>query len=337
MTNVIIYGATGYMGKLCAKRMRQEGLQPILAARSNRVQTLAQELDCKSVVFGLDDAIAIERALAGVALMVNLAGPFALTQKPLIEACLAQGVHYIDIAGEVNEMESAFVFDEAAKEKGIMLMPGSGFGVVPTDIVAAMAKELLPDATRLTILYATEGGASRGTLKTVLKDIHRAGVKRVNGEFVAAQPAESSMDFTVAEKSFTAVTNPWRADLFTAGISTGIDDIQTYSVFPGFVVKMMKGRLVCLRNLMLNQLLRFLPEGPSEKQLQQGSTYVMAIASNGKSDRSVALKGPEAYLFTADCLRAVSQRVLQNDVKPGFQTPAIYGKGLLEGLNIEVY
>ncbi|MBV7329999.1 saccharopine dehydrogenase NADP-binding domain-containing protein [Chloroflexi bacterium TSY] len=332
MSNILIYGATGYMGKLCAREMLKRGIEPILAGRSDTVRLLAQELNCQAAVFPLDNAQDIVNALKGVTLLVNLAGPFKQTQKPLIAACLVTRSHYIDIAGEVDEMVSAFAFDQEAKQAGIMLMPGAGFGVVPTDIAAHMAKKLLPDASELTILYATEGGVSRGTLKTVLNDINRPGVRRVNKEFVTAHPAESSMDFVVAGKTFTAVYNPWRADLFTAGLSTGIEQIQTYSVFPGFMVQMMKGRLLWLRNLMANRLLRFLPEGPSERQLQQGSTYVAAIVVNGTEKKSVSLKGPEAYRFTAQCLREVSVKILNEDVAPGFQTPSYFGKTLLDGI-----
>jgi short subunit dehydrogenase-like uncharacterized protein len=225
MSKVLIYGATGYMGKLFVRELVKAGIQPILAGRSDKVGDLAHTLGLTGVVFGLDDQQTIQSNLKDVTLVVNLAGPFAQTNRPLIQACIATRCHYIDIAGEVNEVAFAFAFNDAAQQVGIMLMPGAGFGVVPTDIAARMAKDLLPDATDLTILYATEGGASRGTLNTVLKDISKPGVKRVNQQLVPANPAESSANFTVAGKTFTGVYNPWRADLFTAGLSTGTGSV----------------------------------------------------------------------------------------------------------------
>jgi short subunit dehydrogenase-like uncharacterized protein len=333
VSNILIYGATGYMGKLCAKEMLKQGIRPILAGRSDTVQAIAQELNCQSAVFDLTDRGDIERKLIGVTLVVNLAGSFKQTQKPLIEACLAAHCHYIDIAGEVDEMRSVFAFNEEARQAGIMLMPGAGFGVVPTDIAAHMAKALLPDASSLTILYATDGSVSRGTLKTVLGNINHPGVRRVDRELVTAHPAESRADFVVSGKKFTGVYNPWRADLFTAGLSTGIDNIQTYSVFPNLIVQMMQGKWLWLRDLIVNQLLRFLPEGPSERQLLQGSTYVMAITTNGTVEKLVSLKGPEAYLFTALCVREISVKVLNGHFLAGFQTPAYFGKALLDGID----
>ncbi len=330
MATVLVYGANGYMGKLCAQELVEQGVRPILAGRSDTVHAVAQAFDCPAAEFDLEDEQAIVQRLDDVALVINLAGPFRKTQAPLIKACLQTNTHYMDIAGEVDEMRSAYAFDAAAREADIMLLPGAGFGVVPTDIAANVAQAQLPDASSLTILYATEGGASRGTLKTVLGDIQQPGVQRVNGEMVSARAAESSRDFTVAGKRFTAVFNPWRADLFTAGISTGIPNIQTYTVFPGFVVQMMRGRLGWLRNLILNQLIRLLPEGPSAKQLREGSTYVRVIAATADEEKSVALRGPEAYWFTAQCLVEISAEILNGNVAAGFQTPAYFGKELLD-------
>ncbi len=143
-------------------------------------------------------------------------------------------------------------------------------------------------------------------------------------------PAESATRFELAGRTFNAVTNPWRADLFTAGLSTGIANIRAYSVFPGFVVRMMRGKQLWLRDLLLGKLLRYLPEGPSERQLQRGRTFVKAVVSDGVDERSVAFVGPEAYLFTALCIREIAASILAGRHAAGYRTPAWYGKPLLE-------
>lgn len=83
----------------------------------------------------------------------------------------------------------------------------------------------------------------------------------------------------------------------------------------------------------MNRLLRFLPEGPSAKQLEQGSTYIMASASKQSAEKSVWLKGPEVYLFTALYPREITAKILHDAPAPGFQTPAFYGKALLDGVD----
>ena len=206
-------------------------------------------------------------------------------------------------------------------------MPGAGFGVVPTDIAAQLASTLVASPTQLTIAYATKGGASRGTLKTILKDIDKPGIMIVNGKQEYAMPAIRSIQFTVNNKKFKAVYNPWRADLYTAQISAGTDQIETYSVFPRFVVAMMKGRLLWLKNLWLNRLIYFLPEGPTQKQLRKGKTYIKAIIKNADNHTAaVEITGPEAYLFTVECLYQI---LLELDKRPdlsGALPPSVFGR-----------
>ena len=333
-TNVLLYGALGYMGQLTARYAKQANLPVMLAARSTDLTKLATTLGIEGRVFGLSDAAGLQKQLADVSVVVNLAGPFSSTSRPLIEACIATGTHYIDIAGEYPDFETAYGFNEAARKGGVMLMPGAGFGVVPTDIAALLAHHKLPDATELTIAYATVGGASQGTLKTVLKDIDKPGVIRQNGRFVPINPAVDTLTFTADGKTHTVVTNPWRADLFTAFYSTGIPTIRTYSAFPGFVVGFMKGKMLWLRNLLLKRLMGLLPVGPSEKQLQAGKTHVWATAKNaGGKTATVQIDGPEAYLFSVKTVLAITSRILTGDLKPGFQTPALYGAVLIEGMD----
>lgn len=321
---ILIYGVGGYMGQLFTKTAQQSNLPIVFASRT----------EVKGInpirIFALTNMEMIKKNLTDVKLVINLAGPFVNTAKPLIEACIATGTHYIDIAGEVPEFELAYSFNKAAKEAGVMLMPGAGFGVVPTDIAASLVKQKLPSATELKIMYATFGGASRGTLKTVLKDINKPGVKVINGKRVKAMPAESAESMTIDGKKHRVVYNPWRADLFTAAISTGIPNIATYSNFPSFIESMMKGKYLGLRNFIINHLLGLLPLGPSKKQLTKGKTYVFVEANNieGKVEH-VSIVGPEAYLFTVQTLVAITKRIIDNNFVSGFQTPSIYGKSLI--------
>ena len=333
-TNVLIYGALGYMGQLTARYAKQANLPIVLAARSPNLTKQTTTLGLEGRIFGLADAAVVKQQLADVAVVVNLAGPFSSTSRPLIDACIATGTHYIDIAGEYPDFETVYAFNEAAQKAGVMLMPGAGFGVVPTDIAALLAKRNLPDATELTIAYATVGGASQGTLKTVLKDIDKPGVVRQNGRFVPINPAVETLTFRADGKEHTVVTNPWRADLFTAFYSTGIPTIRTYSAFPGFVVGFMKGKMLWLRNLLLNRLVGLLPVGPSDKQLLAGKTHVWATAKNATGQTAtVQIDGPEAYLFSVKTVLAITNRILAGDLKPGFQTPAHYGSALIETMD----
>ena len=321
---VLIYGASGYMGKLFTKYAKDKHLPMVLGSRKPFKTTEALR------VFSLEDIAQVAAQLHDVKLVVNLAGPFVFSQAKFIEACLKTGTHYIDIAGEAPEFELAYQFEDRAKKAGIMLMPGAGFGVVPTDIAAKLAQEKLPEATHLTLSYFTQGTASRGTLKTVLKDINKSGIKIVDGKKIEAKPAQSDYYLEVEGKKQRLVYNPWRGDLFTAKHSSKILNIETYSNFPSFVEKMMKGRLLWLRNLILNRLINLLPEGPSESGLKKGKTYVQAKVSNGHREEKISISGPEAYVFTAQTLTSIALAILAEEWQAGFQTPSIYGVKILK-------
>ncbi len=324
---ILVYGAAGYMGQLFLKTIQNQNFDLVLGAR----QTFKTNHQLR--IFSLEHKTEIIENIKDAKLLINLAGPFKNTNKPLVEACIENGTHYIDIAGEVAELGTVFEYNEMAKQAKVMLMPGAGFGVVPTDIGANLAKQKLPNATHLKIAYVTNGGASRGTLKTVLADIDKEGVIVENGTFKNAMPAHKSFLLMIDNKPQTLVYNPWRADLFSARISTDIQNIETYSNFPGFIVKMMQGNLLWLRDFMLKRVINFLPIGPSEKQLQKGNTICYAEVINLKGEKaSATIMGPEAYVFTAETLLIITKHILSNNYKIGFQTPNLYGVDLIKSI-----
>lgn len=334
-SKALLYGATGYAGKLIAACAKNNGLELILAGRNQSLLAAqANQLGLDFRVFGLDNREAIERSLEDVTVVLNCAGPFAKTAKPLVDACLPTQTHYLDIAGEVPEFEALVARDREAKAAGIMLLPGVGFGVVPTDCLAVYLKQKLPTAKRLMLAYETQGGVSQGTANTVLPNLHQMGVVRENGKLIPARPAWKSCKIDLGAGSVTAVTNPWRADIVTAFHSTGIDNIEVYTVFPDPVRFLMEKSLSLgwlfnssLFQNALARLIKTLPQGPSEEERAKGKVGVMGVAEDETRQSVTArLEGPEAYDFTALAAVAVTKRVLQGEAKPGFQTPAsVYG------------
>ncbi len=331
MANFLLYGTTGYTGGLIARQALSQGLRPLIAGRTEaKLKQQATEWGVEYRVFSLDDAAAMDEALADVAVVLNTAGPFARTAQPLVEGCLRTKTHYLDIAGEAPEFEALVTQDEAAKAAEVMLMPGVGFGIVPTDCMAAHLQERLPSATHLTLAFETEGGVSQGTLRTLFKDLHKTGGVRLNGAFVPARPAEKQRLIDFGQGPTKAVLNPWRGDLSTAFYSTGIPNIETYSVFPGFLVGLMRasGTLGWLWSSgpvqgLLTRLIKQLPAGPSDEELATGLTRVWGEVTDVNGQRAVSrLHGPEAYLFTALTALAIVDRILAGQVNTGFQTPA---------------
>jgi short subunit dehydrogenase-like uncharacterized protein len=328
----MIYGATGYIGRLCARRAVAAGLRPVLAARdATALAALGGELDLPTRAFGLDDPAAVRAGLAGTIALVNCAGPFDRTSAPLIDGCVRTGTHYLDLAGEVPEFQAAAARDADAGEAGVMLLPGAGFGVVPTDCLAVHLHQRLPQATRLELAFQTVGGISRGTAATLLRDLPRTGVRRVDGRFLPQRAAVRRLSADFGQGPVTVAANPWRADLVTAAHSTGIANIDTYTALPAPVRGLM--RMAAKMPMIfgsapwhatMNTLIRRLPPGPTEKQLAMGSSHIWGrVSAPDGREATALLHGPEAYEFTAQTARLLLERILSDGpAKAGFQTPA---------------
>src|SRR5882672_2341996 len=219
----MIYGASGYTGELIAELARTKGLSPVLAGRSEaKVRPLAEKLGFRWREFGLD-----KPGLEGMKLVLHCAGPFSQTSRQMVDACLAARAHYLDVTGEIEVFEAVLARDAEARQSGIVLLPGTGFDVVPSDCLAAKLKAKLPSATSLELAFAVRGRSSPGTLKTALENIPKGGLVRRGGKLVRVPPAHLVKEVRFADKPRTVMSIPW-GDIATAWKSTGIPDITTY-------------------------------------------------------------------------------------------------------------
>jgi len=314
----LVYGVTGYTGRLVSRELARLGVAHIVGGRrADAVDAWAHEVSCEARAFALDAP-----DLSGVSVVLNCAGPFAVTSVPLATAAIAAGAHYLDLAGEVAEHEAVRALGPRARERGVMVMPGVGFGVVPTECAAALAARGVERPTELVIAYETRGGASRGTLEVVLGGLRAPGVARRGGQLVPSAFAEEVIALDLGGGAVKVATNPHRADQVAAFASTGIPDISTYATFPAMLRWLMRSRLRDTRMVsrMFDRALRKAPEGPSPAERAKGKTRVIAIAKNASARCEVRVAGPEAYDFTARTAAAAVTKI--DRAKPGYQTPS---------------
>ena len=327
----LLYGSYGYTGNLIAEHAVREGLRPILAGRDEtRLRAQAARLGLDYRVVPLSDASALDDALRATGLVVHAAGPFVLTWRPMVEACLRTGAHYIDISGEIEEFEAIAPLDAQAKEKGIMLLPGAGFDVVPSDCLAAHMKRRLPSATQLKLFIRSVGGGgvSRGTARSAIENMQRAVRIRRDGKIVTVPPAWNVEERDFGRGLVKLVSIGW-GDVSTAYHSTGIPNVEVYMAFPKSAVNGLKAMRVIgplLYNKPVKRLLqwflRFQPEGPSEAQRTSGFSLMLAEASDGAMVVKSKQRVPEGYQLTMLTATAIAKRILAEDLKPGFQTPS---------------
>ena len=207
----LLYGANGYTGELIARYADQYNVQPILAGRRKEViEPLAAKLNLPYRVFDLNDTVALLAALKEVKAVIHAAGPFHFTAKQMVDACLQTGTHYLDINGDISVFEMIKQYDAAAKKAGIMLLPGAGFDVVPTDCVALQLKKLLPDAVALKLAFATLGGGlSHGTASTMVSRLGEKGAVRKDGKIIRRPLGEKGIWVDFGKKKLFVMTIPW--------------------------------------------------------------------------------------------------------------------------------
>ncbi len=348
MTTWMLYGANGYTGELIAERAVAEGLKPVLAGRNKAaIERLAARLGLESRVFDLADADAVARNLEGMALVLHTAGPFSATSEPMVTACLRARVHYLDITGEISVFEACKARDAEAKARGVVVMPGVGFDVVPSDCLARALCEALPGAVRLELAFMALGSMSRGTLKTMLEQVgHGAQVRRGGKiETIAAGSLHKVIEFS--GKPRTAVAIGW-GDVSTAMHSTGIGDITTYMAMPPSQLrglKVMSALAPVLRRPTVVRLLQAIVgrtvTGPGEavRNSAHAELWGHVTALDGSSVEG-RLRTPEGYKTTVITALACVRRLLADGAEPGYHTPSsAFGAGLvrlLPGFELEV-
>lgn len=334
MPTWMIYGATGYTGRLVAEEAVRRGHQPLLAGRSaDKLRPLAERLGLDYAAVALDDSDRLRQIVAGVEAVYHAAGPFVHTAQPMLRACLDAGAHYLDITGEIPVYQMAFAYDSAAREKGIAILPGVGFDVIPSDCLIKHVADQLPDATHLEVVVdaLTAGSTSAGTTKSMLEMVPRLGnVVRRDGRLARVPFGWGARWFQFPHGRRYAMPAPW-GDVEMAYHTTGIPNITAYLAFPPRLVRLFRlsGPLLevalkaaSLRDFFGGQIDR-LVAGPGEAERQTGRSWLWAQARNASGEtRQAGLETVEAYRFTAEAGVRVVERVLDGAYR-GALTPAL--------------
>lgn len=331
---LLIYGATGYTGRLITTAAVELGLRPVLCGRNEaKLEAAAAPLGLEYRVASLTEPDRLATALCGIEVVLHAAGPFSSTSRPMIDACLGAGTHYLDIAGEVPVVEDLVRRDADARARRIMIMPAVGFDVVPSDCLAAHVARRLPTASRLVIGLSGLRFATRGSAKTLAEHAGRGVLVRRDGLITPVPAGALSHAFDYGAGPRLSLNISW-GDVSSAFYTTGIPNIEVYFE----ATPMLRLMLMASRHLgrilstgpwqtWLKACADLLPEGDSEEERAEVAMVIVAEAEDGAGRHVAArLRTPEAYAFSGITAAAIAQRVLQGDLEIGFQTPArLYG------------
>ncbi len=329
----MIYGANGYTGELCAAEAVRRGDQPLLAGRNDEaVAQVAQRYGLEYRSFSLRDArsSSVARGLDGVDLVLHCAGPFSATSAPMLEACTRAGAHYLDVTGEIEVFEAIHSQNERWREAGIVVMPGVGFDVVPTDCLAAELARLLPGATRLRLAFQTLGGnTSAGTARTMVEGLGKPCAVRRGGEISSLRAGSLTrrVDFGSGPVETAAIS--W-GDVSTAWYTTGIGDIEVYLALPEKLINKMSwtARMgPVLQSSLVQSFLKWRVDatvrGPNAEARERSSTALWGEVEAADGSRlSMSMTCPNGYSLTAEAAVDLAMRVAGGALAPGAWTPA---------------
>jgi short subunit dehydrogenase-like uncharacterized protein len=317
MPTLMIYGATGYTGRIAAEHAVAAGLDPVLAGRDDaRLAQLAGELEVGYRRFALDERDAVDNALSDVTVLLNCAGPFHLTAEPLMEAAIRAGVHYLDVAAELDSYRLAEELDEEARAAGVLLLPGSGGSVAMLGCLAGRTAQHVPSPRRIRIALQVAGSMSRGSAISASQNLTADCLMRSDGLLTSRDPREGrEFDFGSGPVACAPMTLP---DLVTIWHATEVPNIETFVHVTGGAFP--EGDLASL------------PDGPTPEHRQANRYHAAVEVIGADGDRACAvLDTVNGYSFTPLAASEAARRVLAGEHQPGFLTPAtLFGNGFAE-------
>jgi short subunit dehydrogenase-like uncharacterized protein len=337
----MIYGANGYTGALIAREAKRRGSAPILAGRAAaKITGLARELGLPSRVFSLDEPLAIAAALQGAGLVLNCAGPFSKTADLMMRACLAAKAHYLDITVEIDVLEGVHRYDADAKSAGVILCPGVGFDVTPTDCIALMLKTALPEAHELALGFESDHRMSPGTAKTLVEGLGKSGKIRRGGRLIDLPIGRGCRDIDFGRGPKRAMPIPW-GDVASAFYTTGILNITVFTPVASpllTMARLMNAFGFILRSprvqTWLIERIGKTVKGPDAAVRDASRTWLWGQAKDpsGRS-QEIRITSLNGYSLTVVSSLAIVERLLANGVPPGCWTPAgIMGKDFILSL-----
>jgi hypothetical protein len=190
--SVVVYGANGATGTRLVELAVAAGLRPVLAGRrAEALRPLAERFDLPMRVGTLDPA-ALDDVLGGARIVVSCVAPYTTHGRPIVDAALRHGIHYVDCTGEPRFVEQLIRSDAPARDAGCALVPSAGLGLV-ANLVARAAAAPLPQVDRLTVDYAiTRMRPSWGTANSTVH-LLRGGAPVVRGGVVSYRPPGSAV------------------------------------------------------------------------------------------------------------------------------------------------
>jgi short subunit dehydrogenase-like uncharacterized protein len=334
-SRIVVFGATGYTGRLVAERLAGQGERPVLAGRSEeRLAELAERLGGLEWVKA--DALRRNSVFAAVQpgdVVISTVGPFVKWGDAAVRAAIAAGATYMDSTGEPAFIRRVFEeFGGPAQRNGAALLPAMGYDFVPGALAGALAlREAGPHAVRVDVGYFSLGmgaaGASAGTRESLvgatLDDSHAFR----DGRIRVVRPAERVRSFHVKGKERTAISVGGAEHFGLPAAYGSLMEVNVYLGWFGPLAKPLQAttlagsvalRVPGVRGALqaVGERLVSLASGPEPGTTPDTLSWVPAIAysASGEVLAEVHVTGADAYDFTASFLAWAARRAARHGV-----------------------
>jgi saccharopine dehydrogenase (NAD+, L-lysine-forming) len=324
-----LFGATGMTGRMVLARTLAKGHHPDLLGRdSPALAALARETGLSARPVRLDDTQTLVDELEGRPLVLNVAGPFTRTGEPLIQAAMAAGADYIDLNGELPALERLLALDEEARQAGMALIGGAGFGVAATDGLAAQVSERLGGAVWLRLGVAADSAFSSPAVgESTLAVLAGGGFEVEGGELVPRAIARRRWRIRLPDGGRLTFASAPLAELAAVHRATGAS-----AIVAGAPIGSPQAAVLSALAPLLPRLLRIpavrrrlaAAGGHAGASGAPAARVSRVIVEGGKGGRKAAalLEGGEGYALAADIAALAIEALLAERPPPGAYTPA---------------
>jgi short subunit dehydrogenase-like uncharacterized protein len=342
-TRIVLFGATGYTGRLTAEALVRRGAAPVLAGRNREsLHALATELGGLDVeIADVDDQASVDALAADGGVLVSTVGPFVRWGAPAVEAAVKGGATYLDSTGEPAFIRR--VFEEWGPRAGTPLLTAFGYDYVPGNLAAAVALERAgAQATRVDVGYFTtgKGGFSAGTFASLVTSTPEGFAFR-DGRVVTERASKNVRSFEVDGESRDAVSIGSSEHFALPRLAPQLREVNAYLGWFGKLSHALQaGSAVADKvpgvEAAMRAFLKAVPKpapgsGPDEATRKQGGSHVVAIAydASGNAVAEARVTGVDGYTFTGEALAWAATNAAAIDGKGALGPVEAYGLDVL--------
>jgi short subunit dehydrogenase-like uncharacterized protein len=353
---IVLFGATGYTGRLTAQALVDRGTRPVLAGRDGgRLEAMAAELggEAETAVADVGRPPSVRELAEEGDVLLTTVGPFARFGAPAVEAAIAAKATYIDSTGEPAFIRRVFEeWGPRAETAGVPLLTAMGYDWVPGNLAASLALTSAGDAaTAAEIGYFNTGHASGrdwmsgGTAASTAGALLEPVFARRDGQIVTERAAQRVKSFDVSGRERPAVS-VGSSEHFTLPLAhPGVRDVDAYLGWFGPLARPMQGASLLTSGLaripgfksgaaaLVGRLVKGSTGGPDAEQRSRTGSLIVgrAIGAAGQVLSEVVLEGVNGYDFTGGILAWAAIRAAEGGVEgAGAVGPQAFGLEALQ-------